>query len=80
MMSAIQWNDCRYTGSVITASTPIAICTSASVRTEAAPASLRRRMANAPHANPRMNAYSISSNECVADPSTRDSIRIHPIS
>ena len=37
------------------------------MRTEAAPASLRRRIANAPHASPRMNADSISSNECVAD-------------
>ena len=80
MRSAIQSNDCRYTGSVATASTPIAICTTASVRTEPAPASLRRRMANAPHANPKMNAESISSNECVADPSTSDSMRIHPIS
>ena len=58
----------------------MAICTTASVRTDAAPASLRRRIANAPHASPRMNAESISSNECVADPSTSDSMRIQPIS
>ena len=49
-------------------------------RTDAAPASLRRRMANAPHASPKMNAESISSNECVAEPSTSDNIRIQPIS
>ena len=80
MKSAIHANDCTYSGNVATASPPMANCTYASVRTDDTSESLRRRMASAPSDKPRMNADSISSNECVADPSTSDSIRIQPIS
>jgi hypothetical protein len=42
--------------------------------------SARVRTQNAPRASPRMNADSISSKECVALPSTSESIRIQAIS
>ncbi len=42
--------------------------------------SARRRTQNEPAANPRMNADSISSKECVALPSTSASMRSQPIS
>ena len=73
-------NDATYNGIVATASVPISTCTSPSARTGSANVSARRRTHHAPSANPRMNAESISSNECVAAPSTSESMRIHAIS
>ena len=55
-------------------------CTMPSVRSGCASRSARPRIHHAPSARPRMNAESISSNECVALPTTSDSMRIHAIS
>jgi hypothetical protein len=62
------------------ASVPISSWTIPSVRIGSAKLSARLRTKSEPSARPRMNAESISSNECVALPSTNDSIRIQAIS
>ena len=77
---ACQWKLAMYTGSVATARSPIVTCTNPSVRSGSVNRSARARAHSAPAASPVMKAESISSNECVAAPSTSASIRIHAIS
>ena len=55
-------------------------CKVPSIRSGSRSRSARPRIQKAPSARPRMNADSMSSNECVALPSTSESIRIQAIS
>ena len=52
----------------------------ANVRIGSRIVSARVRSHSAPRDNPKMNADSINSNECVALPSTNESMRTHEIS
>ena len=80
MRVAIQSKLARYSESVATARAPIAHCVRPSARIGSRKRSARVRTQNAPSDSPRMNADSISSNECVALPRTSDSMRTHAIS
>ena len=80
MRNAIQSNDIKYAESVRMASAPIAHCVTPSARTGSRKRSARVRTQKAPSESPRMKAESINSNECVALPSTSESMRTHAIS
>ena len=78
--SCIISNAAPYSGSVASAQSPMTICTTPRKASGLVARSMRPRTQYPPQASPRMNADSISSNECVAAPSTSVSIRIQPTS
>ena len=77
---AIQSKLATYTDSVAMASAPITHCVIASARIGSRKVSARLRTQSAPSESPRMNADNMSSKECVALPSTSDSMRTQAIS
>ena len=69
-----------HAGRVSAASAPIASMIPPRYLSGSAIRSIRLRTYSPPNARPKMNALSISSNECVELPSTRLSMRIQPSS